>query len=170
MSQIKTLTKEEVDFYFRYEEAEGKLFYKARGIPSFDAKCADKECSSIDTKGYLRAAVNCKTYLVHRIIYFIHTGEWPPLIDHKDTVKLNNKFSNLRKATYSENGLNRGLPKNNTSGVKGVTWNVGKNKWMARCSINGKRKHVGYFDDLDDAAVALDMFRKENLPEFNREK
>lgn len=167
---MRTLTKEEIDLYFIYEESTGKLFYKSRGDKALDARIAGKECRLPDSNGYLRASIQGKTYLVHRIIFFIHTGEWPDFIDHKDNITSNNRFSNLRAATSSQNAYNAKLSSNNTSGVKGVNWNSGKNKWVARCSVEGKRRHIGYFDTVEEAAEALDIFRKQNHGEFARNK
>ena len=48
----------------------------------------------------------------------------------------NNNLSNLRWATKSEQGINRGMMGNNTSGVKGVCKRG--NSWMAKLTINGK--------------------------------
>jgi len=61
-------------------------------------------------------------------------------IDHINRDELDNRKSNLRFATVSQNGANSGLPKNNTSGYKGVHW-IKKDKcWMSRIMVNGKRK------------------------------
>lgn len=167
----KTLTRDEILRHFTYVEAEGKLYYNALGEdPAYDARMSGKECASMDSKGYIRAHVKGVAYQVHRIIFFLHNNEWPEIVDHKDGVTWNNFHENLRKATYSQNGQNAKLASNNTSGVKGVTWNSSKNKWMARCSVNGTRKHVGYFDSIASAEEALDRFRKEHHGEFARKK
>ena len=52
-------------------------------------------------------------------------------------------------------GLREGrLFRNNTSGVRGVSWHAGRGKWCARISDGGKMKTVGYYDTIDDAARA----------------
>ena len=45
-------------------------------------------------------------------------------------------------------------PKNNTSGIKGVTWNKDHKKWEAYISIHGKRRYLGNYDDLAEAEQA----------------
>ena len=60
----------------------------------------------------------------------------------------------MRWVTNSENGQNRSMSKNNTSGVKGVTWDKRSQKWHARIMINGKQEHIGYFVNIKDAKKA----------------
>jgi hypothetical protein len=76
-------------------------------------------------------------------------------VDHKkhgDT--LNNRRSNLRLATKSQNGCNRGKQRNNTSGHKGVCWDSAKGKWRAEIKAGGKKFHLGRFRDKAEAAEA----------------
>ena len=42
--------------------------------------------------------------------------------------------------------------KNNTSGIKGVSWDKRAGVWKAYIAIDGDLKHLGHFDDLLDAA------------------
>lgn len=44
--------------------------------------------------------------------------------------------------------------KRNTSGCPGVYWKREKNKWQARIYFNGKDKHLGYFDNKEEAIKA----------------
>ncbi|MCL2575711.1 MAG: AP2 domain-containing protein [Defluviitaleaceae bacterium] len=46
------------------------------------------------------------------------------------------------------------LSKNNTSGVRGVSFNKRKQKWRAYIRFKGKSMHLGYFDELEDAKAA----------------
>ncbi len=75
--------------------------------------------------------------------------------DHIDQDTLNNLRNNLRPATAEQNNCNRGKQRNNTSGYIGVSWNRRRKKW--RAYINGKGKHLGYFDDIKDAARAYNV-------------
>jgi hypothetical protein len=68
-----------------------------------------------------------------------------------DGNKFNNVISNLRWATTQENQFNRAISSNNTSGVKGVSWNKRAGKWRAHVKINQQEIHLGYFDNLVDA-------------------
>lgn len=58
------------------------------------------------------------------------------------------------------------LNRRNTSGVKGVTWHKQKGKWKAFISFQGKYKHLGYFEFLDDAIAARKKAEKELYDPF----
>jgi hypothetical protein len=68
-------------------------------------------------------------------------------LDHKNTIKHDNSWSNLRKANDVQNQANRGAPTNNTSGFKGVHWHKPQKEWHARITDKGRRIHLGSFDD-----------------------
>ena len=100
-------------------------------------------------------SVDDTSYLAHRLAYLYVYGEMPEgKLDHKDQDKTNNAISNLRPATNSQNGLNRGLPANNKSGHKGVHWSQNAQKWVAYIKIDRKRRHLGCFDNIEDAISA----------------
>jgi hypothetical protein len=77
-------------------------------------------------------------------------------IDHADQCPLNNRRSNLRYATQSQNGANRGPQKNNKSGYKGVHWDNDRQKWNAHIKVNQKVIQLGRFINIIDAADAYD--------------
>ena len=62
--------------------------------------------------------------------------------------------SNCRWATKTQQVLNRGLLKSNTSGVRGVSWNKKRRKWKAYIRTNGKTIDVGFFENIPEAAEA----------------
>lgn len=95
----------------------------------------------------LSAKINNKPICMHTLLGF--KG-----YDHEDRNELNNRKSNLRKCTHSENMQNSSLCKNNTSGVTGVSYSKKENKWIARISINKKLKRIGCFINKEDAIKA----------------
>jgi len=92
-----------------------------------------------------------KTVLMHS---FIVTAKKGLDIDHIDGNGLNNQKYNLRVCTRSQNLMNQGKQKSNTSGFKGVSWHKGHKKWGARIYYNGKNNQLGYFNDKIDAYEA----------------
>lgn len=120
---------------------------------------AGDEASSMTIAGYSRVKLDGVHHYLHRLAWaFVH-GEFPESdLDHVNMVKSDNRISNLRLATKAENQMHRGIPKNNTSGCKGVTWNATKGKWSVRCAANGKRKHLGYFDDVASATSVYKQY------------
>ncbi len=76
------------------------------------------------------------------------------VIDHINGDSLDNRRSNLRVCTNAENGRNRKIASNNTSGHSGISWNKGKGKWECYIRIDGRQRNIGCFDDLADATCA----------------
>lgn len=104
---------------------------------------------------HVAIGVDGKLYGAHRIAWLLHTGRWPAvLIDHIDRNPFNNQFANLREATYSENGRNRGVDARSKSGYKGVTYHTTNKVWNARITHNGKLHHLGSFSEPEAAHIA----------------
>jgi hypothetical protein len=76
--------------------------------------------------------------------------------DHIDGNGLDNRRSNLRNATNSQNQMNRGKHAPATSKFKGVGWHGRDKRWIARIKANGKRIQLGSFKDEASAAEAYD--------------
>ncbi|MDE2100307.1 MAG: HNH endonuclease [Patescibacteria group bacterium] len=120
-------------------------------------------------KKYRRIWIRGKLYYTHRLAWFYMHGEWPACpIDHKNLNGWDNSWNNLRLATYKQNGANRSLNKNNTTGVKGVYWNKTKKKWQAYICINYKSKYLGRFNTLRDAIKCRQKFAELFFGEFAR--
>lgn len=117
---------------------------------------------------YRLIKVGGKVYRAHRIIFLMLRGYLPEQIDHIDGNGLNNDVENLRAATHSQNGSNRGAQKNNTSGFKGVGWKKNAQKWYASIRFDGKQCHIGYFDTPDAAHEAYKAAAKKLHKEFAR--
>lgn len=87
-------------------------------------------------------------------------------IDHKDNNPLHNLENNIRICNSSQNQQNIKMQKNNTSGYKGVTWYKPTQKWQAQIRANGKKYHLGYFEDIKDAARAYNAAAIKYYGEF----
>ncbi len=77
------------------------------------------------------------------------------VIDHINRNGLDNRRSNLRFATFSENNLNTGMFKSNTSGVKNIELHKTTGKWRVRLRRGGKEKSFGYFSTKELAIKRL---------------
>jgi hypothetical protein len=110
---------------------------------------------------YVTTRINGQHYCVHKLIYMWHTGVMPDELDHINRDTLDNRIENLRVANKSQNACNRTVFVNNTSGVKGVSWNARNKKWFVYVDVNKKRNNIGYFDDIDLAElVAIEAREK----------
>jgi len=111
--------------------------------------------------GYAIYFIKQKIHRIHRLVMNMDKFDGTHVIDHINRDKLDNRKSNLRIVTQKENSQNRGISRNNTSSVKGVSWNNQNGKWRARIGVNNKMKHLGYFNNIEDAKKArLDAEKK----------
>jgi hypothetical protein len=88
---------------------------------------------------------------LHRLVMGDPEGK---MVDHREGDPRNNRKALLRPATHEENNKNAKMTCTNTSGIKGVSWYKPTKKWRASISHDGKRIHLGYFTDLEEAAKA----------------
>lgn len=142
-------TQQEALDTFRYDPETGELFWKRAPRPQH--KGTDIPAGYAHPSGYRFVRWKNKAYAQHRLIWFMVHGEWPERIDHADRDKGNNRISNLRPATASQNILNSGLRKDNTSGTKGVRFSAGH--WRVDIRINGHLKYLGRYKNKDDAVA-----------------
>lgn len=84
-------------------------------------------------------------------------------IDHVDGNGLNNRRSNLRKASQHQNNGNY-IKRKGKSKYKGVCWDQGK--WKAAISRGCEKYHSGRFENEEDAARAYDVAAKDYFGEF----
>lgn len=118
--------------------------------------------------GYKKSKFKCgdvlREYAIHRLIYWLHTGDWPEEIDHKDQNKINNYFENLRPATHGQNQQNKGICKNNTSGYVGVKPERGK--YTVTFYIDGKQFSIYGYKNKETAALARDLLAYMSYGDF----
>lgn len=105
--------------------------------------------------GYVEITVDYITYLAHRLAWFYMKGAWPiEEVDHKNRIRNDIRWDNLRAATPIQNRGNLSRPNHNTSGVKGVSWHKKSQTWRAAMSQKNKHIHLGFFTTIEAAAEA----------------
>lgn len=155
-----SLTKELAHELFDYRD--GVLYWKKSLRYGFIGKAAGTQ----EVDGYLVTQIKGKRYKNHRIIYLMHTGKMPPLIDHIDMNPSNNRIENLRPATVSQNGMNSTTRRHSRSQIKNVRWH--HNAWIAYITVDGKQKHLGSFKDAEIAELVAIEAREKWYGEFAR--
>jgi hypothetical protein len=122
---------------------------------------------NLAVNGYVRIFVDGQSYFAHRLAWFYMTGAWPEAqIDHRDGVRNNNRWANLRCVTNAQNACNSRTPTHNTSGFKGVSWSKVAGKWHAYVKVDGARRNLGMHDDIATAARVVSEARKRLHGEF----
>ena len=108
------------------------------------------------------------TKSIHRMVAvaFIENPENKRCVDHINRDKRNNHVNNLRYATSSENNQNASIGIRNTSGIIGVSFHKPSQKWRAQIDADGRRIHLGYFINKDDAIVARENAEIYHFGEF----
>lgn len=143
--RIIELDHEQLMRRLRYERDTGVFTWNADGRPA--------GCRAAN--GYLIIGIDGRLLLAHRLAWFYEHGRWPlSLIDHADGNRLNNRISNLREATKTQNINNSGARSTSSSGVKGVSWDKRNAKWRATITVNGKQRSLGRHARIEDAAAA----------------
>lgn len=106
--------------------------------------------------GYGQFTLNRKTVVAHRLSYKWLVGPIDGvMLDHKCRNTLCVRPDHLRPATPKQNGENRGLDRNNKSGVRGVRWKKYQQCWGATVVHNGVLIKVGLFKDIRDAEAVV---------------
>jgi hypothetical protein len=146
------LTQERLREVLDYDAETGVL---VRRQYVWGGHAAGKAIGSSTKKGYLRTKFDQRSYFVHKLVWLYVYGEWPSgELDHINRNKADNRITNLRLATRSQNQSNIGLTKGNSTGVKGVTWNKRAQKFQASVKASGKNHYLGLFERADDAGMA----------------
>jgi hypothetical protein len=126
---------------------------------------AGKVAGSTTKKGYVVINLGTwkKTILVmaHRLAVAFVEGDWPATdveIDHKNGVRNDNRFKNLRKSSHSENGKSVGMKVTNKTGYKGVSVRklVSGISYRAQILVDGKKMTIGHYGSARVAAIAYD--------------
>lgn len=165
MAKRADITPELLRQLLRYEPETGMYFWKERPASMFSSEGYCKKWNtqyankqSMTTKGgdnYYQIRVLGINFKAHRVVWAMHYGEWPNgSIDHINGVQTDNRITNLRVVSHSENLKNMGVRKNNTSGVVGVCWDKREHRWKAFIRQGGKMFNLGNFDKIEDATQA----------------
>lgn len=122
-----------------------------------------------NVRGYWLIKVNGRHRPAHVLAWLYVHGEWPfQHIDHINCDRKDNRITNLRLATATQNQANSCRRKDNKSGVKGVHWNRRMGKWVSSIQCAGKRMRLGSFASLEDARLAYADAAKKHFGEFAR--
>lgn len=158
----------------RYEPETGKLFWKSRPVwlfrdeerkKAWNTKLAGMEAlKRLEPSGYRAGGIFRNSVKAHRVAFAIYHGRWPVgEIDHADRDPGNNRISNLREATSTQNKINQNLRADNTTGFRGVSYvKTGKRlkRWTAKIGGKDGGVHLRYFATAQEASDACERERR----------
>jgi len=107
----------------------------------------------LDNDGYIRSVINRKHIHLHNFLFDDNKNGYGMKRDHININPLDNRKRNLRIITNSLSGANRDIPKNNTTGFKGVHIIKYKNciKYRTQIKFNKKIINLGSYDTPEEA-------------------
>lgn len=117
---------------------------------------------------YIRIGIDGRLHRAHRLAFLYMLGRWPnEQVDHKDGDGTNNKWSNLREATASQNATNRGPSCVNGLGLKGV-YPTPSGKYTAAIQKHGKQVWLGTYVTAQEALKAHTAAEQKLFGDFCR--
>ena len=120
----------------------------------------------ITPNNYVCSVTNKKLVKMHRIVTNCPDNLIPDHIHGYDS-RNDNRKSNLRIATSSQNSMNRKLQSNNSSGERGVYLNKNTNKWYAQITLNNKTINLGSYENFNDAVKTRQEAEEEYFGEYS---
>jgi len=125
------------------------------------------QCGRVTYAGYHEICVDHTLYRSNRLAMLYMKGYLPErLVDHKNRITTDNRWENLREATYSQNAANVSLKTSNTTGCQGVVWDKARGKWRVQIRIDGRKTNLGRFECVDEAIHVHDTAALKAFGEF----
>lgn len=156
------LTAERVRQLLAYDPETGELTWR---ITRGRTARAGGRAGSLNSEGYVCLIVDGWRVKAHRVAWLIVTGGWPKnQIDHRDEIKSNNRWTNLRDVPQSTNRLNRRSPYASKAHLPLGVHGRSSGRFMALLQINGRSKSLGTFESPDLAHAAYLAAKRAAVP------
>lgn len=158
-----TISAEEARQLLSYNPETGTFTWRVGRGKARVGSVAGTPCSG----GYFQIRIYGRIYSAHRLAWLLTHGVWPEnQIDHINGRRDDNRLCNLRLATRSENNRNAKRRSDNTSGVKGVSFDKARDRWRAQIRVSGRNRHMGYHKTPEEAYAAYCKAAAEHYGEF----
>jgi hypothetical protein len=137
---------------FRWKRRPVEHFLEKSTHDKWNTRWVGKPAGSLNRDGYRLIRVGSTTFMAHRIAWILTHGEPVPVeIDHRDGNPDNNRITNIRAATRSDNLANNKVRRDSTTGIKGVYPYRGR--FVAVIRRHKKRHILGYFATVQEASA-----------------
>lgn len=144
------LTAEQLRAAIRYNPRTGEFLWRTPkpGRP------ISGRAGTVLPSGYVSVTIDYRRYYAHRLAVLYMTGAWPAsLVDHRNTIRSDNRWRNLRDADYVVNAQNRKHPSKNAVAL-GVSWDESRGMYKVQLYAQGKSRLNKRFSTLAAASQA----------------
>lgn len=154
---------EKANELLRYHPESGNLIW-TKGVKG--SKGIGNIAGTLAHNGYIDVCLYGKKYGAHRLAFLLMTQKIPRCVDHINGIKSDNRWCNLRPATYSQNGFNyKGT--GSTTGLKNVYMDKRyPDNFFVQLRVNGKTLRLGTFKTAEEANEAAIKGRIQYCGEF----
>jgi HNH endonuclease/AP2 domain len=173
--RMRELTHDLLRERYDYDPETGSFTYRIKVAQRVsvgdEVGCCSKSATRPGGRTAKQCGINGRLYYVHQLIWMWMTGEPFPdghQIDHINMDPWDNRWSNLRLATHSQNMINRkGWGR---TGFKGVRIEPrGKvPKYVATIKVNGIKHYLGSYRTPEEAHAAYVKAARQLHGEFAR--
>lgn len=165
MRSRKTLTPPRLRALFHYDPDTGVF---TRRVRTANSTKMGEEAGSL-TGGYRLISVDNNIYRAHQLAWLYIYGQWPRFnLDHINGIGEDNRITNLREATFSQNNANARIRKDNIPRLKGASWHAVSGRWRATIIKDRKQISLGLYKTPEQAHEAYYRAAKELFGEFAR--
>ena len=171
MPNLPKLTQDFVRSILDYDAETGGFHWRPRTASMFRAdgangpqksaaiwngRYAGTKAGTLAPQGYIKLSIGKgQHYPAHVIAWLWYYGEWRPgEIDHRHGIRDDNRISELRLASKSQNGANKRKQINNASGFPGVHFDKQRGMWRGRITLNRVNYDAGFHKTPEEAAEA----------------
>ena len=120
-----------------YDPETGEFYWRRSG----------KLAGRLGNRGYVLIKLNCVEYIAQRLAFLYMTGRWPEYAEHRNGIRNDNRWVNLREATKSGDQANRDYGPNRGVEIRG-------NSFRARIKVNGDTVQLGSYGTIEEARLA----------------
>jgi len=147
--------------HLMYESSSGEMIYTKKTAQKTNA---GDLVGNFNPQGYLSVQLMGEKFLVHRLVWLWHNGDWPTgEIDHIDRDKSNNRIENLRDVSSQQNAMNRNLSRTTSSGEPHIYINEErKMKFVVQFTRHNELVFFANVRTLREAIMIRDFWQEAN--------
>lgn len=167
---MKSVTVDRLRELLQYDPATGAFTWLPRPLEDFadenrgkvwnvrwPGKVAGSPCN-----GYIAISINKRLHKAHRLAFLYMTGEWPKgEVDHRNGVKTDNRWENLRDVTHQVNSQNTRAARGAATGLLGAYIEKSTGRFFSSICVDGRLRWLGYHPTAESAHAAYVAAKRE---------